>query len=137
MNIKDLRKAKKMSQQDLADATGIPKARIEKWEVGKSSPKMDDFLTLQKFFGLSDKINNEKAEVVLDKEGLSKESQLASIASNIKIDYVVALLAEIQEKLEPSKKASVVVSNLQKLSQLDFENKLNQLKLIQNVFQAS
>ncbi|QES88819.1 helix-turn-helix domain-containing protein [Rhizosphaericola mali] len=127
MNIKELRKERNLSQQDLADATGISKAKIEKWEVGKGAPKVEDYITLQNFFGINNSDSNE-ADLELNKDELNKESQLASIASNIKMDYMVALLAEIQEKLDPTKAASVIVSKVQKLSQLDFENKLNRMK---------
>jgi transcriptional regulator with XRE-family HTH domain len=50
MNLKKLRKEKGLSQQGLADATGIPKGRIEKWETGKAKPKVKDSEILKKFF---------------------------------------------------------------------------------------
>lgn len=50
MNIKELRKKLGLSQQALADATGIPKARIGQWEIGKGSPKVEDYETLNNFF---------------------------------------------------------------------------------------
>lgn len=50
MNIKEMRNKLGITQQQLADATGIPKTRIEKWEVGKGNPKVDDYVKLQKFF---------------------------------------------------------------------------------------
>jgi transcriptional regulator with XRE-family HTH domain len=50
MDIKKLRENKKLSQQKLADVTGIPKGRIEKWETGKAKPKRDDYEILKNFF---------------------------------------------------------------------------------------
>lgn len=50
MNIRELRELLQLSQQGLADSTGIPKARIAKWEQGKGSPKANDFEILKKFF---------------------------------------------------------------------------------------
>lgn len=50
MNTKELREKLNLSQQELADKTGIPKARIAKWEQKKGSPKAEDFEILKKFF---------------------------------------------------------------------------------------
>lgn len=50
MNVKILREKAGISQQTLADQTGIPKDRIAKWEQGKGSPKASDFMILDKFF---------------------------------------------------------------------------------------
>lgn len=50
MNIKELRDNKGLTQQELADGTGIPRSRIAKWEQGKGSPKMADNIILTEFF---------------------------------------------------------------------------------------
>jgi transcriptional regulator with XRE-family HTH domain len=50
MNIRELREELNLSQQELADKTGIPKDRIAKWEQGKGNPKTQDFKTLTLFF---------------------------------------------------------------------------------------
>lgn len=50
MDLKKERKERKLSQQKLADKTGIPKSRIEKWETGKAKPKTEDSEILKKFF---------------------------------------------------------------------------------------
>lgn len=50
MNIKELRSKFNLSQQELADQTGIPRTRIAKWEEGKGSPKVDDSKTLVNYF---------------------------------------------------------------------------------------
>ncbi len=50
MNVKELRDIHNLTQQDVADNTGIPRARIAKWEQGKGSPKADDTLKLKFFF---------------------------------------------------------------------------------------
>ncbi len=39
-----------LTQEELATATGIPRARIAKWELGKGNPKAEDSLILSKFF---------------------------------------------------------------------------------------
>lgn len=50
MNVRQLREGQKLSQQQLASMTGIPKDRIAKWEQGKGMPKASDAKTLEKFF---------------------------------------------------------------------------------------
>jgi transcriptional regulator with XRE-family HTH domain len=60
MNIKELREALNISQQDLADATGIPRPRIGKWEQGKGSPKAEDYKKLESFFGEQIRKNEEQ-----------------------------------------------------------------------------
>jgi transcriptional regulator with XRE-family HTH domain len=50
MNIKDKRIKAGLSQQQLADKTGIPKDRIGKWEQGKGNPKAEDSHVLRDFF---------------------------------------------------------------------------------------
>lgn len=50
MNIKELRAKHNLSQQDLADKTGIPRPRIAKWEEGKGNPKTEDQQKLDKLF---------------------------------------------------------------------------------------
>lgn len=50
MNIKELRLKHRLSQQDLANKTGIPRPRIAKWEEGKGRPKQADYEVLAKFF---------------------------------------------------------------------------------------
>lgn len=50
MNVKELREKNNLSQQELADNTGIPKDRIAKWEQGKGKPKAADSKILDKFF---------------------------------------------------------------------------------------
>ena len=49
-NVKEMRLKHRLSQQDLADMTGIPKGRINGWEQGKGKPKAEDAQVLEKFF---------------------------------------------------------------------------------------
>jgi phage repressor protein C with HTH and peptisase S24 domain len=51
MNIKELRERHGLTQEQLAEKTGIPRDRIAKWEQGKGSPKTEDHKTLETFFG--------------------------------------------------------------------------------------
>jgi transcriptional regulator with XRE-family HTH domain len=51
MDVKQLRKKAKVSQQLLAEKTNIPRDRIAKWEQGKGAPKADDLKKLEEYFG--------------------------------------------------------------------------------------
>lgn len=50
MDVKKLREETGLSQQELANETGIPKGRINAWEQRGNSPKVEDFNILEKFF---------------------------------------------------------------------------------------
>lgn len=95
MNIKELREKKKLSQQELADAVGIPRDRIGKWEQGKGNPKTDDYKKLEAFFG----------EFVPEKEtirevALEKDLTLRSLARTIELSAEARLLDAESRKIE-------------------------------------
>ena len=47
-----LRKDKRMSQQDLAEALNVSRQAVSRWEVGIAIPSMDNLLALSKLFGV-------------------------------------------------------------------------------------
>ena len=51
--LKELRIEKKLSQIDLAKATGISQAGIAKWETGDRTPSLDCLIILAKYFGVT------------------------------------------------------------------------------------
>lgn len=51
--IKELRKEKKLTQQDVADAMGISRRGFQKWENGDSQLKPEKAKQLAEFFGVS------------------------------------------------------------------------------------
>lgn len=48
-----LRKANKMSQEDLADILDVSRQAVQKWEAGASSPDMRNLLAISKHFEIS------------------------------------------------------------------------------------
>lgn len=48
-----LRKDKRMSQRDLAEALNVSRQAVSRWEVGIAIPSMDNLLALSKLFGIS------------------------------------------------------------------------------------
>lgn len=57
MELKDkilkLRKTKGFSQQELADQLGVSRQSISKWELGESSPDINNIITLSEVFNVS------------------------------------------------------------------------------------
>lgn len=51
--LKELRKAKKLTQQELAEKTDIPYRTLQRWESGENQIKPDKAQKLADFFGVS------------------------------------------------------------------------------------
>ncbi|MFD2966204.1 helix-turn-helix domain-containing protein [Sphingobacterium bambusae] len=52
-NIKYLRARKGLSQQGLADALGITRARYSKYEYGQAEPPLELVVKIARFYGVS------------------------------------------------------------------------------------
>lgn len=61
MNVKELRTRYNLTQHELAEKTGLPRARIAKWELGKGRPKADDERLLESFFKDWEVFHNKKS----------------------------------------------------------------------------
>jgi len=53
LRIKQLRRSKKMTQQELADKLEVSRSTITNWEVGRRVPDMDMTIILAKFFNVT------------------------------------------------------------------------------------
>lgn len=51
--IQNLRKVKGLSQEDLAEALGVSRQAVSKWESGQSSPDLDKIVQLSEYFDVS------------------------------------------------------------------------------------
>jgi len=51
--IKDLRKAKGLSQTELGEYLGVSASAVYKWETGKSQPDINAIVNMSKLFGIS------------------------------------------------------------------------------------
>ena len=49
-NLRNLRKAKKMSQEKLAERVGVSRQSVSKWETGEAYPEMNNILVLCEIF---------------------------------------------------------------------------------------
>lgn len=52
-NIREIRKAKNMTQEQLAEAMGVSTASVSKWETGQSAPEISVLTALADFFEVS------------------------------------------------------------------------------------
>lgn len=61
--IAQLRREKKLSQEALAEKTGVSRQAVSKWERGESAPDTENLITLSEVFGvtLDELLNKEKA----------------------------------------------------------------------------
>lgn len=51
--IQELRKQKGVSQEELANAIGVSRQAVSKWESAQSNPEIDNIIALSDFFGVS------------------------------------------------------------------------------------
>lgn len=69
MNIKELREKHRISQTKLSEDTGIPRGRINQWEQRGSTPKKEDYDTLESYFSkLETKYNFVEEEIQAKEE---------------------------------------------------------------------
>jgi SOS-response transcriptional repressor LexA len=77
MKIRELRKERKLTQQQVADAIGISRVAVSKWESGETKDlKRDSLIGLSALFGVS--LNE-----LLDAESLVKEEPNVSYGINL------------------------------------------------------
>ena len=67
-NLKNLRKLKKLSQEELAEKINVSRQSVSKWETGDAYPEMNNLLELCKIFHC--KINDLVNDSILDIESL-------------------------------------------------------------------
>lgn len=128
-----LRKDKKMSQQDLAEALNVSRQAVSRWEVGIAIPSMDNLLALSKLFGVS---LNEL--VGADRGADALKSETVRSSGNVKgrsvlkvvliILAAVALVAAIvitylnQKEVEPVEQNTVTFEELQEDERISDSN---------------
>ena len=125
-----LRKEKRMSQQDLAEALNVSRQAVSRWEVGIAIPSMDNLLALSKLFGVpaDELMGADRGTDVLESE---KESEKVQGSGNIKgrsvrkviliILAAAALVAAIVITYLNQKEAEPVEQNTVKFEGLEEE----------------
>lgn len=103
--IKDLRKEKGFTQEQLAETLGVSNRSISRWENGANMPDFDIVIHLAKFFDLSieelldgekkeDIVNKEKEEAMLKVSDYENEAKL-NMSRRVRLIFVAGLLALI------------------------------------------
>lgn len=99
-NLREIRKAKKMTQEQLAEKVGVSRQSVSKWENGEAYPEMNNILTLCDIFQC--KINTLVNESLLDINSLDEEVKMS----------VVKLKKEKQKKVKGLSKAICIISKI-------------------------
>jgi len=102
-NLKNLRKLKKISQEELASSVGVSRQSVSKWECGESYPTMDNLFSLCEIFHC--KMNDLVHESLLDLDSLGEEVK----------EKVVKLSREKQKKMKSLSKFIFVLARILKI----------------------
>ena len=73
-NLRNLRKIKKLSQEDLSEKVGVSRQSVSKWENSEAYPEMTNILILCKIFGC--KINDLLSERIEDFNSFDEEVKM-------------------------------------------------------------
>lgn len=102
-NLQNLRKQKRMSQEQLAEKVGVSRQSISKWERGESYPTMNNIMTLCDIFHC--KLNDLVHEDITDFDSLDEEI----------IMNAVKFKKEKQQKMKGLSKAIYVIARICKI----------------------
>ena len=79
-NLKQIRKSKKISQEDLADKLGVSRQSVSKWETGENYPTMQNIVCLCDIFRC--KMNDLVHESFEDIDFMDKEIKMSVVKLN-------------------------------------------------------
>ena len=99
-NLKNLRKSKKLSQEELAEKVGVSRQSVSKWETGEAYPEMNNILMLCKIFHCN--INELVNDSLMDVSSLDEEIKM----------NVVKFKEEKQRKVKGLSKAIYIASRV-------------------------
>lgn len=99
-NLRNLRKSKNMSQEDLATKVNVSRQSVSKWETGEAYPEMNNILELCKIFHCS--INDLVNDNMIDLDSLDEEIKMS----------VVKFKKEKQKKMKGLSKAISIIAKI-------------------------
>lgn len=102
-NLRNLRKSKKLSQEDLAEKMNVSRQSVSKWETGDAYPEMNNLLELCKIFHCH--INDLVNDSIIDIDSLDEEIKM----------NVVKFKSEQQSKMKGLSKAIIVITKIGKI----------------------
>lgn len=97
MKLKEFRKLKNLSQQQVADNIGINQKTYSNYENGKAEPSIDKLIKLAKLFGVSvDTLIGNDAEIVdlttLDEERKYVVTAVARELKDIEVGQIIGIM---------------------------------------------
>ena len=91
----DLRKEKKLSQEDLANILDVSRQTVSKWETSESMPDFNKICPLSEYFGItSDELITGKQNIIEARKENKKEKFARNIAVAVGL-YILSLVAII------------------------------------------
>ena len=88
----ELRKQKGLSQEELAGRLNVSRQTISKWEVGESTPDMDNLVSISELFGVS------LDELVLDRTPSKEQPLVQVVRSELYSDIKEHVLTDDNKK---------------------------------------
>ncbi|MBO4618012.1 MAG: helix-turn-helix transcriptional regulator [Lachnospiraceae bacterium] len=88
----ELRKQKGLSQEELAGRLNVSRQTISKWEVGESTPDMDNLVSISELFGVS------LDELVLDRTPSKEQPSVQVVRSELYSDIKEHVLTDDNKK---------------------------------------
>ncbi len=99
-NLKNLRKSKKLSQEQLAEKVNVSRQSVSKWENGEAYPEMNNILELCKIFKCH--INDLVNDSILDLDSLDEDVKMS----------VVKFKKEKQKKVKTLSKIISIIASI-------------------------
>lgn len=141
--LKELRKIKKMTQQELANIIGVTKLTILRWEKGDRQIKSDKAQQLAEYFNVSVgyllgyEDNNSFVSSVVNEVGLlDPDDNTNNLNSDLKnkINLVKNLISEEQSDREEDYRKTIVKDSYNLLKGLDLDDVLTVAGIIERLY---
>ena len=90
--LKELRKNRGLTQEELAQALFVSRTAISKWESGKGYPNIDSLKAISKYFcvSLDDLLSTDEILTIAEKDGKQKERHLRNLVFGL-LDCSIAM----------------------------------------------
>lgn len=141
--LKELRKRKKMTQQELANIIGVTKLTILRWEKGDRQIKSDKAQQLAEYFNVSvgyllgyEDNNSSVSSVVNEVDLLDSDDNTNNLNSDLKnkINLVKNLISEEQSDREEDYRKTIVKDSYNLLKGLDLDDVLTVAGIIERLY---
>ena len=141
--LKELRKRKKMTQQELANIIGVTKLTILRWEKGDRQIKSDKAQQLAEYFNVSvgyllgyEDNNSFVSSVVNEIDLLDSDDNTNNLNSDLKnkINLVKNLISEEQSDREEDYRKTIVKDSYNLLKGLDLDDVLTVAGIIERLY---